>query len=925
METNNIGAGGYCNVSLLLTICRERERELERERDATSQETESPLELFERAVALAGVLTANINGMEQLSLSTGAFVLALETQCGLSAEKLPQALVYVMGMYLGKLDPAIVAKLVKANDTWALSRERFARVAECLSKNTYMQPNTVAHLQMDDSNKGDTDLTCLPTTVRMGPVGQEVVRPRALLQLEALTKKSTASTRVAESIVEQLGAEGAARILGGTTDAFGAATAAMKAVLHEFDRLAAEHPNGLQIPSDRVPGVFYDLSAPIRELRSFLCHMHNSERMYVPMQTSLLGQPGLEHQGHTAQQMYSLNNSMKKQHGFFDTLDLLSVGGNVEDLKKLDCAARKLMGKPALARWTTLGRSARQWVTKLAVPGALPIQNHVMGLLGGPNSAKWLDLCRFGTCIGSNELSHLVLVLAGLAHSSTPQAAEQCWTTLGTCCAPVHRIAAVMSSGIYDLQMEDVTFADGKSGTHAATAISTRATEVVEADRRSAFKLHGLRDHWPTRLPQAYQYLLAESARAVELGLCQRPDEYVELFNNLMKKGTAGIPEATDKYLVAPYCRPGLLPLHFCCPATVRYCAAALLDALSEDGFVAAPLPAPPDPNLQVYPQLTGGQLQQKIRAGLTNAEQRQAVYRAYQLSHPEFVKELLRLVADPRAQPCAANNVPMTCFDPSDTTTQKQWWVYLDTDYRLAPELITKLFSCMSITSTAAEQYFSTATHISETNATPASNASALHFFHNVRKASEEYTMEALGKKAAALESSIRPRQGRSLEGRVARSNGLHEVIADMTTNEPHLVYPTVSNLRPPEGKRRARVQENYNANLEVMAQNAAKKSKSIEYGSVEKLVEDMSAAKISGAKKIQLTPTPELVAQKMTKAQLIARMVELRAVQEKDAAGLQRRLHGELVAMLLAFQQQPVEPIDSEGEQEPEAVAET
>jgi hypothetical protein len=182
--------------------------------------------IFQRFLQLvqeANVLYAKIHGTPQLSLKSGLIVEALVTQCGVSMEKLPMVIVLVLAMMLGKLgNEEEVAQVVKATDTYAVARERAADVSRGMNKQTFTAPATdprrvlVAHLQCDDSNKG-VDVTCLPITVLCG---DNTVRSRSLLALQAVSKKSSASRRITQSIRQELTDRGAVRVLGGTTDGF---------------------------------------------------------------------------------------------------------------------------------------------------------------------------------------------------------------------------------------------------------------------------------------------------------------------------------------------------------------------------------------------------------------------------------------------------------------------------------------------------------------------------------------------------------------------------------------------------------------------------------------------------------------------------------------------------------------------------------
>jgi hypothetical protein len=847
-------------------------------KNAADQDLHKPsiLHRFEGLVNEANVLYSHIHGMPQLSIAAGLFVEALATQCGLSLEKMPTAIAYVLAMFLGELDETSVGRLIKASDTYSKARERVAKLTRNHNETVFNKPGVVLHMQMDDSHKGDVDLTCLPVTVRDNSESSPVVRGRALRPVQALTKKATSFARVSESVVDELTEVGACRVLGSTTDAFSAAQSTNRQFLGDLDGRAGGHFLDLQLASGVIPDLFYDLSAPIRELRAYLCHMHNYERMWTPMMVAPLGTPGLEHQSSTSQQYFSVNSSTGKLHGLTTTLLLHAVGGDVEELRHFARAAQCIVVKPSLTRWTTMGRAAAEMRSLQQVEAPQPLQDKVMDLCGGPDSSMWKELQRLAVCPGRpNVMSYIALVYAALAMTTPAQTAEICWVSLGFLCSPVHNIATEIGAELRTLELQSAAFANGKSRTHNATAISTRALEVVEADRRTVATLHALQTDWHAALPRGHSMLLVESERAVELGLCDDINEYRDLFDKRMSEGTKNVVALADTYLVQPYCRPGMCPLLLCCPATSRYCAAALLQYLYMDGFVHGPLLPPPDPSAAVYPHLTGGELQARLAEGLRDPAHRSAIYRAYALNHPVMVNELQALLTDPLNPPCTANNVPVILRDASDTALQNQWWEHLTIHYVSLADMLTQLFSGVAITSTAAEQYFSTATHICAKNAVVKTNMDSLHFFHTVKKIAGEYAEDKKTSTAPSLETTTHARPGRSLGDRVEQANGLHRFARELVKATPADEIPTVKDVRGTVGKKRAQIEENYDAWMEVMEENATKKPALVANGSVELVVRDVSTAKVEDTQgKIVLSLTPQQRAHKMTKAAIISEL---------------------------------------------------
>eukprot|EP01032_Pedospumella_encystans_P017594 gene17594-20041_t len=537
-----------------------------------------------------GTYLDSINGVKQLSITSGLIITDLSVHCGVSMEKLPLVLLLVLHLFFGDaVDGETCRSLVKSSSTYEIAMRRaadsvkqevscsFASTADvagaaaATSNCTLTQNVLSAHMIIDDSNKG-IDLSVLPYTARLM---DGTVAARALLTVHSITKQSTAWERLYNHIASQIGEAGIVRFLGGTTDAFGAAVKTMKSLMGKIDEIAPQFRTQLLHKSTVNDGLVLDFSVPIRSMRIVSCRMHNLERCHAPLLGILMQETGIDNEMYTGQLLYLSHYC-------------IAVGGSASNLKhQLPKIARKLVGKVAPQRWISQERTAKEQIDLENVPASKELIEFVAQAYGGTNSPAWLAMAPYFVCFSSDQLSLYSLTLLLLSNHTTKEISALCWRVLGFLCSPAHRIALYLTSQLYPKHQQVAAFLDGKSRTHTATACSTRAIELVSFERKFLHYTHGLHKDWQSVFPEGLAFIKSESERAKSLGIVSDANVYYEKFDSIMRKGCTSMYQCAVKYFYEPNLSPGMSILHLTCAATAPHYADVILNCVSITGTLA--------------------------------------------------------------------------------------------------------------------------------------------------------------------------------------------------------------------------------------------------------------------------------------------------------------------------------------------------
>lgn len=833
---------------------------------------------FLQLVEEADVYFALENGHKQLSLTTGLFVNDLVKHCGVSQEKLPLAFTLLLTMLLGNAAEEVAPALVLSGTTFDRAGEKASAVALDWNRRRFDVTSTeedavlAAHLVIDDSNKG-VDLTVLPYTALCK---DGLVRSRALLTLQALTKQSSASARVTESIVAEVGEAGFSKITGGTSDACAAQANALRDILVRADAAAVTQPPAdLLFVSSRNPGLVLDWRVPIRQMRQFYCKMHNLERLKEPLLTAILQHSGLEHNAETEQFMYMVNYYSKKLRTYLDAINISAAGGTVEALDLLAKEITRLVGKASAERWLTSERSSYELVQQLMVPASDDLQDCVKALFaGGAASAEWADLKRFAVCINSDALSHVILVYVWLSYVTTREPRDMCALIAAFLCSPAHRASLVIAAELYPTTVGWAKFLDGRAVDQKGLSFSVRALEVVDFDRQIVQFAHDISTDWHGVLPAAHDFILRESQRAVAIGASKTSQELVDVFEGLMKVGTAPMKSIATKYFIEETMLPGVSVLLLASPATVRTYARVILQYLAIDKFTPAGMPAvaalPQDERqTEVYAGLNAEALENCLRSALKSPTDRSVIYTAYGLKLPVVVQELMNLCF---VAPTTAD------IGASSEEQLKEHHAHLQLQCPALWEMLCRCFEFVCITGTLAEQIFAITKHVIAANATPETNMNSVHHFQNIRKTalenSKTYQDAAATRAKESAEGSLRKSKVRPLRAEASRTEyamNLLRIGRNMRASVSKV--PTVRSLHDGLGKKKKHKKKVYKGTLEVMERNR-KKTPGKKKKRMARLVYDIEKAKRAGESKLTLTVTEEEQTYKLTRATLIERL---------------------------------------------------
>jgi hypothetical protein len=727
----------------------------------------------------------------------------------------------------------------------------------------------------------------------------------------------------------------------------------MRELLARLDQLAAQYAEILRVLHPTLPDVVLDWSAPFRHLRTFMCKMHNFERLLAPVYESQLQRSGITRTAETNQLLFVMQYARIKLAGLFDALLLIAVGGDVHRLKEIDALLRNFFSRSSMTRWLTQGRTAHAYFNLLRIVSTPELTAYVAGLFGGTDCDEWRKITQVAVCIDSPELSFAILCFIALSKTATKEIADLCGVVVGLLCSPAHRVAIRLAAAMYPMHKRWARQADCKSSCVPANTISTHAFEVVQQDMDIVKEMVNLQNDWTEVLPVEHAYLLSEANRAVELKFSDDAGAFVQLLRKRMHDGLQRTIAPLGKYFIDPYLQPGFLLLHLYCSLSAPYCAYALLEGLYCDGYLRGPLPPAPPAATLLYPNLSGAQFVARLRLALLCPVERDALQRAAGLRSPTILSELLQIAAEKYGGP-----------DPTAVPRQSaaERFLLMRRAYPGIAFAMWRNYSSLSTTSTTVEQMFSTCTSICRPTAAPASNIDSIDFFYNIRKEcidmvqdrqrtnSQSDTspqqqeqqptmmMEVQGSPAddqeevqqAGLPAMQAPADERKVTLRAFedRTQYSRECIAVGATLSASAVgsAPTVREARG-VGKRKADMLYNQEERVAIMEKNS-KKRRGVDADKVLSIIQDVHDAKIAHQEKLCIRLTSGEKAKRMTKAQIVAALGVAAGSQEGKA--LLRKTKDVLVGQILQLwsaagpndqqgdEGEEIDAAEGEGEQE-------
>ena len=593
------------------------------------------------------------------------------------------------------------------------------------------------------------------------------------------------------SLKDEIG-DGIVFIFGGVTDAFGAAQEEMSIVLREIDALAllmhARDPNYLRRQSKIVEGLVYEYGGNFRQVCLRSCQMHNFERVLITLLDKLLGSQGLAHEMTTSQGMYRLNYYWVKFRNMLDTITVDALGGDTDLFKDAPKAVKNLIGEIARTRWVSAERTSKNLLDALNAPATEKLISMVSNYFGGKETEDWIQVSKYFTCVGTDDLSHIMLSFWWLAnHSPGGKKGEgltSCIQVVGFLGTPHHRVSMMFASALYPIHIQWTMFSDRTSEIGLAPhAISTRAIENAVFERTFTQQIYELCNDWTASLPDVHSFLVKEASRAVKLALTDKEEIMINYFDNLVKDGCKDMMKVVSKYFFLPSLRLGWSLLQVVDPFVGPHAAAAILCVLRKKGLINLD-PSVTDEQLlaqkqvveqansqnknesksenenesesenkneknkkwsvcsesEAFPGVAMQEYENMIMDSFSNASEGVAasIVKAYGLSNPAIINELIFIARGKLLKILTTNNTTIKENSEkwSGGKAVKHYWPLFEKEFPSLHDTITVNFQTRPITGTTAEQTFSMASTQVRANNCATTNSKNMNHAQSVRGA---------------------------------------------------------------------------------------------------------------------------------------------------------------------------------------------
>lgn len=489
------------------------------------------------------------NGATTVSLLAGLLVEDILSTGGCSVEKMPHIVGAVLNLIFGVLPEEVTDVLVKSSGTYNTARERSMEF--CTAHNSalftcmdHSESIVQACLCMDLSNKMNRNLVAKPYVARCM---DGVVRTKGLLTDVSISKKADVGKALTlASLTEEIGALGILKLCAATADRYGVAEVQkiMEAIDEQRIFRHTEHPEEFTVNSSVVQGLTFDIGCGhfgAERVRS--CSMHAFECILKPLLVELVQTTALENDAHIGHNMYSLSYYMDKFRAVIQTLNLLSVDGDIDNISDCPTEVMNIFKKICLSRWLSAGRQSRALIRLLSVPASAKLVTFVAAFYGGEDSAEWAKIAAVCTCIDDDsKVSHCIISFLYMSNHSPGGAKgdghRNCSNLVAFLNSPLQRVSIYISSLIYERHLEWARFADGKNPLSDTRVISTRMVELPVFERHALDWLSLLSFNWRQALPGADAFLQKEAQRAVRLGMFDNESTVINHVESLMKKGT---------------------------------------------------------------------------------------------------------------------------------------------------------------------------------------------------------------------------------------------------------------------------------------------------------------------------------------------------------------------------------------------------
>ena len=468
------------------------------------------------------------------------------TTCGVSIEKFPLLMKFILSLLFGQLSPEVMTSVVKASPTYAKARERWAERLRLNTISTITSDDTrTCNLLIDASEKKEKDimLKLLNVHPQSGVVFQTGLSP-----VFSMSKKCNQSSKqIVQSLLDELGA-GIVKITSTTSDWVHDGNEPQQ-ILEAIDDKAASM-EAYKVISSRDVTQIYDYGGKFRQFRAHPCDAHAADRILHPLNDLLYQDSGLSHDTATGQGMFRLNYyiSSKCLRAYRFILEKLYTHKD-----KVPKDLWNKFGRPSKTRWLVMEKQSAKLCKLLNYEAT----DEMCDILRKDYKVE-LDSDNHLPCLNPTltRPSLYMAVLLAVCNSATSQACIEIKKVLAFLSSAEHRVSIVLMSALLPLHQRMLAFANGHSDVYPMDEVtSNRIIENGVEHRNLLEELHGIADDWHIALPAAYTLVTKILLRTT--GEDNQYEKSMALWEQKLSKCLATTLAAADKYFVDIYLGKG--------------------------------------------------------------------------------------------------------------------------------------------------------------------------------------------------------------------------------------------------------------------------------------------------------------------------------------------------------------------------------
>lgn len=283
--------------------------------------------------------------------------------------------------------------------------------------------------------------------------------------------------------------------------------------------------------------------------------MHATQNIFKPFLERVIHKQGLKHTASVSQNIYSVAYQMEKHWPIMQALNVVSVGGNANELHHCPRPVRNLFQKICGTRWLSTEKRCEEFVRILNIPAPPALEAFVASKMGGTESAEWQRIRAVCTCLeDESQLSHIIAMFLHIANHSaggvSGEGHRSGATLVAFMCSPLQRVSIVAAAAMAAVHSRWAAFADHKSAVVTAARMgSTRVIELPVFEREALEWVQSLNHDWRAALPSVVDAINRESMRAERLHLDTGTASIADTIEQQIKSGVKEMVATADKYL----------------------------------------------------------------------------------------------------------------------------------------------------------------------------------------------------------------------------------------------------------------------------------------------------------------------------------------------------------------------------------------